>query len=76
VNREPFRTETQQGVKPSDVTNLMFLGSQQELAEAFQKAGWSVAAKLNGVSKLETFRAMAENRGCQEAPVSVLLLDG
>ena len=76
VNREPFRTETQQGVKPSDVTNLMFLGSQQELAEAFQKAGWSVAAKLNGVSKLETFRAMAENRGYQEAPVSVLLLDG
>jgi hypothetical protein len=35
-----------------------------------------VTAKLNGVSKLETFRAMAENRGYQEAPVSVLLLDG
>jgi hypothetical protein len=76
VNRQPFRTETQQGGKPSDVTNLMFLGSQQELADAFQKAGWSQAAKLNGVSKLETFRAMAENRGYQEAPVSVLLLDG
>jgi hypothetical protein len=76
VNRQPFRAETQQGGKPSDVTNLMFLGSQQELADAFQKAGWSVAAKLNGVSKLEKFRAMAENRGYQEAPVSVLLLDG
>ena len=76
VNRQPFRTETQEGGKPSDVTNLMFLGTAQELTDAFQKAGWSVAAKLNGASKLETFRAMAENRGYQEAPVSVLLLDG
>jgi hypothetical protein len=76
VNRQPFRTETQAGGKPSDVTNLMLLGTAQELTDAFQKAGWSVAAKLNGASKLETFRAMAENRGYQEAPVSVLLLDG
>lgn len=76
VNRQPFRTETQEGGKPSDVTNLMFLGTEQELADAFQKAGWSPAAKLNRASKLETFRAMAEDRGYREAPVSVLLLDG
>lgn len=76
VNRQPSRTETQEGGRPSDVTNLMFLGSEQQLADAFQKAGWSPAAKLNGTSKLETFRAMAENRGYQEAPVSVLLLAG
>jgi hypothetical protein len=76
VNRQPFRTETQQGAKPSDVTNLMLLGSAQEIEDAFQKAGWLRAAKLNGTSKLETFRAMAEQRGYQEAPVSVLLLNG
>jgi len=76
VNRQPFRTETQEGGKPSDVTNLMFLGTEQNLADAFQKAGWSPAAKLNRASKLETFRAMAEDRGYQEAPVSMLLLDG
>jgi len=75
VNRQPFRTETQAGGKPSDVTNLMFLSSEQELTDAFQKAGWSVAAKLNAASKLETFRAVAENRGYREAPVFVLLLD-
>ena len=54
----------------------MFLGSRQQIEDAFQKAGWSPAAKLNDQSKLETFRAMAEMRGYQEAPVSVLLLDG
>jgi LssY C-terminus len=76
VNRQPFRTETQQGARPSDVTNLMFLGTRQEIEDAFQKAGWSPAAKLDGASKLETFRALAEERGYQEAPVSVLLLNG
>ena len=76
VNSEPFRTATQKDERPSDITSLMFLGSRQQIEEAFQKAGWSPAAKLNEQSKLETFRAMAEMRGYQEAPVSVLLLDG
>lgn len=76
VNSEPFRTATEKDQRPSDLTNLMFLGSREQLEDAFQKAGWTPAAKLNDQSKLETFRAMAEMRGYQEAPVSVLLLDG
>jgi len=76
VNSEPFRTATQKDQSPSDITSLMFLGSRQQIEDAFQKAGWSPAAKLNDQSKLETFRAMAEMRGYQEAPVSILLLDG
>jgi hypothetical protein len=76
VNSEPFRTATQKDQRPSDITSLMFLGSRQQIEDAFQKAGWSPAAKLTDQSKLETFRAMAEMRGYQEAPVSVLLLDG
>ena len=76
VNSEPFRTATQKDQRPSDITSLMFLGSRQQLEEAFKKAGWTPAAKLNDQSKLETFRAMAEMRGYQEAPVSVLLLEG
>jgi hypothetical protein len=54
----------------------MFLGSQEQIVSAFEKAGWSSAARLNSTSKLETFRAMAEDRGYKEAPVSTLLLDG
>ncbi len=76
VNSEPFRTATEKDQSPSDLTNLMFLGSREQLQDAFQKAGWTPAAKLSDQSKLETFRAMAEMRGYQEAPVSVLLLDG
>jgi hypothetical protein len=81
VSREPFRTTTERSrpsgeSRASDITNLMFLGSADEIASAFEKAGWSTAAKLNASSKLETFRAMVEQRGYKEAPVSVLLLDG
>jgi hypothetical protein len=76
VNTQPFRTMAERPPKPSDMTNLMFLGSQQEIENAFQKAGWSTAAQLDAKSKLETFRAMAELRGYQEAPVSTLLLEG
>jgi hypothetical protein len=54
----------------------MFLGSRQQMEDAFEKAGWSRAARLSDQSKLETFRAMAEMRGYQKAPVSVLLLNG
>jgi len=76
VNRQPFRTTAEKPAKPSDITSLMFLGSLQDLQKAFEQAGWSTAEQLNDKSKLETFRAMAEDRGYKEAPVSTLLLDG
>src|SRR5581483_8970404 len=72
----PFLTEAVKPRKPSDVTNLMFLGSEEALLAAFREAGWSGAQHLSGESKLETFRALVENRGYQEAPVSTILLDG
>jgi hypothetical protein len=77
VNSQPFQTTTQEPPPiPSDLTNLMFLGTQEQLESAFTAAGWSSAARLNTVSGLEVFRAVAEMRGYKEAPMSVLLLDG
>jgi len=76
VNNQPFRTATQKDGRPSDITNLMFLANREQIQGAFQEAGWSPATKLNDQSRFETFRAMAEMRGYQEAPVSVLLLGG
>lgn len=76
VNSLPFRTVAAKPPKLSDITNLMFLGSQQDVENAFQKAGWFNAERLDAKSKLETFRAMTEERGYNEAPVSILMLDG
>ena len=76
VNRQPFQTTAESPPKPSDITNLMFAGTEEELTGAFAAAGWSTAAALSATSKIETFRAIAENRGYKEAPMSTLLLEG
>lgn len=52
VNSEPVRTATEKDQRPSDITSLMFLGSRQQIQDAFQKAGWSPAARLSDQSKL------------------------
>jgi hypothetical protein len=76
VNRQPFQTTAEKPPKPSDITNLMFSGTEEELTGAFAAAGWSTVAALSATSKIETFRAIAENRGYKEAPMSTLLLEG
>jgi hypothetical protein len=76
VNGQPYRTVAAQPPRPSDMTNLMFIGTEAELRAAFEKAGWSSAARLSTQSKLETARALIEDRGYKEGPMSVLLLDG
>ncbi|HUS07513.1 MAG TPA: LssY C-terminal domain-containing protein [Bryobacteraceae bacterium] len=76
VNAQPFQTVAQNPPKPSDLTNVMYIGTQDQLEAAFKAAGWDTAAALNKQSALETFRAIAELRGYKEAPVSILLLDG
>jgi hypothetical protein len=76
VNSEPFRTVAQNPPQPSDLTNLMFLGTEQQIQSAFQNAGWFPAAALSRSSKFETARALIEDRGYNEAPMSILYLDG
>ncbi len=72
---EPFQTVALKPPKNSDITNLMLIGEKEEIERAFGDAGWSAASSLNPVAKFETLRALAENRGYKEAPVSILLLD-
>jgi hypothetical protein len=73
---EPFQTTAQRPPKPSDLTNLMIVATGEDLQRAFTEAGWFSAAKLDYTSKIETIRALAADRGYNEAPVSILLLDG
>jgi hypothetical protein len=75
VNRQPFQTFAENPRKPSDVTNLMLAGTQEQIAQAFKEAGWASAAELSSDTKFETFKAIASQRGYKEAPVSILLLE-
>ena len=76
VAHEPFQAMSERPARPSDVTNLLLVGGEKTLRDAFAAAGWSVSSGLNPRAAFETFRALAEDRAFAEAPVSVLLLDG
>lgn len=73
---EPFQTAAEKPPKNSDVTNLMLIGEKQEVEQAFADAGWHAASSLNPLSKFQTVQALAESKGYDEAPVSILLLEG
>jgi hypothetical protein len=60
--------------KPSDITNIMLIGTPEQVQQAFAAAGWTNAAALSTQAKFETFKAIAEQRGYKEAPVSILML--
>ena len=76
VNAEPFRTIAEKPPSPSDMTNVMFIGTLDQISSAFHAAGWFPASALGQNSKWETARAIIEDRGYSEAPMSILTLDG
>ena len=62
--------------KPSDVINLMFIGSRQQLEAAFKEAGWFEADSLSINSAMKTVQATFRGSGYTQAPVSLLTVDG
>jgi hypothetical protein len=75
VGDMPLRTATPKKT-PSDLTNLIFLGSEQQLITAFGEAGWMEANNLNVRTALNAAQATMRNTGYSDAPVSLLLLEG
>jgi len=71
----PLRTATP-GNKPSDPTNLMFLGSQTQMVAAFSEAGWFQADNVGVKSALKAAQATMRQSGYSSGPVSTLLLNG
>jgi hypothetical protein len=75
VAAAPLRTHTPDG-NVSDVTNLMFLGTRQQVESAFDEAGWFEAETLGTKSALKTVQATLRQAGYSSAPVSMLMIDG
>jgi ankyrin repeat protein len=75
VRAQPLQTTTSNNV-PSDLINLMLIGTREKIVAAFQAAGWDDPVKLGLKSGLKTFMAVAEHKGYKTGPMSLLLLDG
>ena len=67
VAAAPIRVYTKDN-KPSDLTNLMFIGSQQQLEAAFQEAGWFETDSLSMGSAIKTVGATIPQRRLRASP--------
>jgi opacity protein-like surface antigen len=76
VEELPFRTYTDKSHVPSDITNLIFIGSADEVQRAFAASDWVKVDSLTAESTYATIRSVAENQGYKSAPMSTLLLGG
>jgi hypothetical protein len=76
VQQLPFRTVALKPPSPSDLTNLLFIGTKDQIEQAFKDAGWFASDPLGRASTFHTAQAIIENQGYDEAPMSVLTLDG
>jgi len=75
VNSLPLRTATPREV-PSDLINVLFLGSEEAITNAFKQAGWLPAQHLDIKTEAKTFLAVADHHSYREGPVSSLMING
>jgi len=76
VDRLPYWTYTLRQHKAMDPTNLMFVGSAEEIDRAFHAAGWTGSRALSPAAALGVMRAIAEEHADANAPMRTLLLNG
>jgi len=75
VAHTPARTTDPESSRASDLTNVLLLGSRQQIETAFASAGWAEAGPDSIKSRIKCIRAAAESHG-YAAPMSPLLLNG
>jgi hypothetical protein len=72
----PYTLRKPSGAQAADIMNLAFLGSRQDLEQAFAKTGWYPAEPLTARAFSRAYRAYTSMRGYPTAPVSLLLYEG
>ncbi len=61
---------------PSDLVNILFLGSRESIDRAFQAAGWSGAQRSSMLSIYRMYHCMVQRMGYSMAPMGNLTLNG
>jgi hypothetical protein len=62
--------------RPSDLINILFLGSRESINRAFQAAGWSGAQRSSMRSIYRMYHCMVQRMGYSTAPMGKLTLNG
>jgi hypothetical protein len=64
------------GTHPSDLVNLLLLGSREDMDRAFRAAGWVQAEGKSPMSLYRMYHALTKRTGYTKAPMNALTLDG
>jgi hypothetical protein len=64
------------GNRPSDVVNLLLIGSRQQMDRAFHASGWSQAQRKSPISLYRMYHALTKRIGYPSAPMNTLTLNG
>lgn len=75
VDALPVRTSAAITERPSDMVNVVFVGSKEQVASAFTAAGWSEAQPKTTHSEFASAWAVVRNTPYPRAPMSSLLLN-
>jgi hypothetical protein len=71
----PMRTYAAYSNRPSDLTNVMFIGSRDDIATAFEAAGWIQPQQPSLRTHIRSIRAVGDGHGDSTAPMSDLLVE-
>ena len=64
------------GSHPSDLVNILFFGSREEMDRAFHAADWVQAERKSPMSLYRMYHALTRRIGYKRAPMNVLTLNG
>jgi hypothetical protein len=76
IEKEPFTIGRRDTRPVSDIVNLAFLGSREQLTQAFTVAGWAQADASSRKTATQALYAFNAMRAYATAPVSALLYKG
>ena len=66
----------QMGGRPSDIVNVLLIGSRSQLDRAFHASGWAQAQRKSPISLFRMYLALAKRYGYPSAPMNALTLNG
>lgn len=69
----PVAVTKPDGTPVRDIINVALEGSEQQVRNAFTRAGWNTTEEISRHSVAEEYQAFTQKRGYQRAPASLLL---
>jgi LssY-like putative type I secretion system component LssY len=64
------------GGRPSDIVNVLLIGSRSQMDRAFHASGWSQAQQKSPMSLYRMYHALSKRHGYPRAPMNTLTLNG